>query len=539
VRRPLGWLLAGVAAIGVLAAAATIALPYLVATPRVQSLIASQASSTLGRPVTFSSVSATVFPRPAVVLNGLKVADDARFGATPFVTLERGELRLRLGPLFAGRLEFGDLVLRKPVIAVAQDAQGRWNFATLGTAPEPRSPAARAPRTGGGAVPAPPIASDVKLEDGVVTVTVRPPGRSPQTYRIDDVDASIRGAPSGATVEGTARLQPGGLSVKLSDGRLIQNGKPLNDAGLAGTVTIDGKQLKDLAAVALGPSATVAAAVKGTLALGGTLANPRATGDVTLSDVAVTQTNARCPDPKQRTLKLDTVKLAVAWQQGRFSAAPVQTGIARGAISSHVITTLDRGIHVQARDLVIRAVPLKAVLVDFLCQGYAVTGPLDLTGALSFDPRDIWNTLAGSGQLRIGAGKVVGAQALAVLGGVAQLGGAVSSLMAADMPASRFSSPLEFDSITGTYQIARGVVTTRDLVYASRAMRVGVVGDYALGSGRMNLDLVIDHGRGEIQAKVTGSAGSPSIRVVPASVLRSVDPDRARTGLQELLRRLR
>jgi uncharacterized protein YhdP len=539
VKRAGVWLLGIAAAVALVAGAAAIVLPYLVRTPRIQSLIAAQASQALGRPVTFSSMSVSLLPLPAVVLSGLRVAEDARFGTAPFLTLERGELRLRLRALVGGRIEFGDLILKKPVIAIAQDPQGRWNFATLGPGgAEPRAPSSR-PR-GGGSLPRPaPVASDVRLVDGVVTVTARPAGRPPQTYRIDDLDAALHGGAGAATFTGSAKLQPGDVTVRIDDGRVTQGGKPLGEAGLAGKVTIEGKQVKDLAALVLGRrEPVVAAAVKGALALAGTVASPRATGEMALADVAVTHTVSRCPDPKQRTLKLRAVKLGVAWQDGQFSAAPVTTGVASGAISTNVVTTVERAAQVQVRDLVVRALPLEKVLVDFLCQGYAVTGPLDLTGAFTFEARDAWNTLGGAGRLTIGAGKVVGAQALTLLDGVVRLG-AMSSLLAADMPAALFSSPLEFDSIVGTYHIAKGVVTTRDLLYTSRAMRVAVVGDYALGSGRVNLEVVINHGRGEMQAKVTGTATSPSIRVVPASPLRGVDPERARSGLDELLRRLR
>src|SRR2546426_9213767 len=38
-----------------------------------------------------------------------------------------------------------------------------------------------------------------------------------------------------------------------------------------------------------------------------------------------------------------------------------------------------------------------------------------------------------------------------------------------------------------------------------------------LASGRMNLDMVVNHGRGEVTAKVTDTAASPSIRVAPRS----------------------
>ena len=48
------------------------------------------------------------------------------------------------------------------------------------------------------------------------------------------------------------------------------------------------------------------------------------------------------------------------------------------------------------------------------------------------------------------------------------------------MPSRAFDSPLEFDSITGTYTLTNGVATTRDLLYTSRAMKVAIAGDYGL-----------------------------------------------------------
>jgi uncharacterized protein YhdP len=177
------------------------------------------------------------------------------------------------------------------------------------------------------------------------------------------------------------------------------------------------------------------------------------------------------------------------------------------------------------------------VLVDFLCLGYAVTGPLDLTGALAFSmPRPL-ETVSGPGTLQIGAGKIVGAQALRLIGDVVRVGGTVSSLLNADLSPDLFASPVEFDSITGTYRIKDGVVTTRDLVYTSRAMKATVAGDYALASTAMHLDVLVNHGRGEIRAKVTGTAAAPSIRVLPASVLRGVDQETIERGLKDLLKR--
>jgi hypothetical protein len=51
--------------------------------------------------------------------------------------------------------------------------------------------------------------------------------------------------------------------------------------------------------------------------------------------------------------------------------------------------------------------------------------------------------------------------------------------------------------------------------------------------------MTVSHGRGELKAKVTGSAASPSIRVDPATILRGVDPGKVEKGLGELFRRIK
>jgi uncharacterized protein YhdP len=133
----------------------------------------------------------------------------------------------------------------------------------------------------------------------------------------------------------------------------------------------------------------------------------------------------------------------------------------------------------------------------------------------------------------------VGRDALKLVGDVVRVGGTVSSLLNADVPSAMFSSPVEFDSITGTYQITDGIATTRDLLYTSRALKVAVAGDYALASSAMNVDMVVTHGRGEVRARVTGTAAAPSIRISPSSVLRALDQQKVESGLRDLLKRFR
>jgi hypothetical protein len=381
------------------------------------------------------------------------------------------------------------------------------------------------------------VAARVLVEGGLVTYIARGKSETPAQYRLSDVDLALTGGGTQIAFKGDLKLQPGDVHVTLRDGLVALGGsRSLTDASLRGKMAIDGKDVQLLTAVAMGPAPAIGGGVKGTLALGGTVGAPTAAGDVTLSGLTVTQTNPRCPDPKQRTLTIPSVKLNAGWQDQRLSGKPLTATLGGGTITAQLTATLDRGVRVQLADLAVKALPLEKVLVDYLCQGYAITGPLDLTGGLTFEARDPFGTLSGPGQLSVGRGKVVGAQALKLIDSVVRVGGAASSILAGDVPRG-LDSPLEFESITGTYTLAGGVATTRDLLYTSRAMKVAIAGEYGLATGRMDLDMVVSHGRGELKAKVTGTTASPSIRVNPGTILRDVDPQKAEKGLKDLLKR--
>jgi AsmA protein len=521
-----------------------IALPRLVDLPRVQALVASSASQALGRPVRFSSLSLSLFPLPGVALHNLEVAEDPSFGTTPFLTLESGRLRLRLRPLLAGRLEFAELTLSKPVIAVIRDASGRMNIASLGvpTPTEPRT-TTRAPRPGGtGPTSAgPPIAlpTAVKIADGVVTYTLQATG-TPARYRLERVNVTMDATGPQIAFHGEARLMPGDVAIKIADGILsASSAQALASTAVRANVTVEAADIAPLVAGVSRAPMTVSGSMNGKLAVAGTVAAPTAAGDVSLTRLAIARTNPQCPEPKQRTLSIPAVNVAARWESGRFVGQPLKAEVSRGAVTARLTADVAQGIQVRLDDLAVRSVALEPILVDFLCQAYAVAGPLDLNGGLTFAAARPLDTLTGPGTLKIGPGKVVGRQALALIANVVRVGGAVSSVLNTDLPPSAFTSPVDFDSITGTYRITGGVVNTRDLEYVSRAMKVAVAGDYALASGAMNLDVTVHHGRGQIRARVTGTAAAPSIRLVPASVLQNLDRDRVESGLRELLKQFR
>ena len=538
--RALKWLVGVVAALVLVVVAALIAVPFLVDTLRVQALIASNASQALGRPVKFRSMSISVLPLPAVALHGLEIAEDPQFGTTPFVQLETGKVRLKLGPLLTGRVELGDIELKKPVITVVQAADGRMNISTLGTGAREPKPGERPPRGGGGGTGAAgALASKISIDHGTVAYIAHAKGGVTSQYRVEDLDLTLTGGGPQIAFKSDFKVKPGDLAVKVADGQVALNGgKPLTDAQLRGVVTIDGKDIGDLAKNALGPTPVFGGALKGKLALSGTLGAPAVSGDIEVTKPSVTQGQPTCSEPKRRTLTLGTLKLNAGYRDQVLASRPLTTSLGEGTITGQLSLSLGPGMRTQISDLGIKAVPLEKVLVDYLCEGYAITGPLDLAGGATFSAQDLWHTLSGPGTLKIGHGKVVGRQALALLSGIIRVGGAVSALLSNDLP-NLGDSPLEFESITGTYQIVNGVITTRDLLYTSKPMKVAIAGSFGFATRNMDLDMTISHGRGDLKAKVTGNASSPSIRVNPATILRDVDKGKIDKGLGDLLKKIK
>ncbi|PYN98688.1 MAG: hypothetical protein DMD91_14520 [Candidatus Rokuibacteriota bacterium] len=534
------WLLTVVAVVVVLVVVVLIAVPRLVDTPRIQSLIATTTSQSLGRPVKFSGVTISLLPLPSVTLKDLEVAEDPAFGPAPFLKLDEAVVRLRLWPLLLFRVELGDFILKRPIISLVQAPDGRWNITTLGAHAEPR--AAGRPRGGSGgsgASTAGALGGRVKVDHGLVTYETRAGGAQAR-YRVEDLDLTLSGgAVAPLTFKGDFKLKPGDVAVTIADGAVTTNGtRTLADAAVRAKVSVEGKEIRDLVAHAMGPAPVIGGGVKGTLMVSGTVGRPRAAGDIELANLSLTQTHPACPEPKQRTLALGNVKVNAAWEAPHFTGKPVTGSLANGSLTTNATATLESGVRVDLADLAIKGLVIEKVLVDFLCEGYAVTGPTDVSGALGVRLGDLWHTLNGQGQLKIGPGRVVGSQALSMLGNLTRVGGAVSSVLGGDSP-KLGSSPLEYDSITSTYTITNGVVSTRDFLLSGRSLTIAAAGTYVLASGAMNLDVTVGTGRTEIKGKVTGSGSSPSIRVAPPAALREVDPAKVEKGLQDLLKKFR
>src|SRR5262249_55992746 len=119
----------------------------------------------------------------------------------------RGGVYVRVGPLLTGRVEFGDITLQRPRIALFQNAEGRLNVASL--APPADSKATPRPgRSGGGAAggAAAAIVSRVKIDKGLITYVAHGKGPAQTPYQVEDMDVTITGQGSQLAFKGALVL---------------------------------------------------------------------------------------------------------------------------------------------------------------------------------------------------------------------------------------------------------------------------------------------------------------------------------------------
>jgi hypothetical protein len=365
-----------------------------------------------------------------------------------------------------------------------------------------------------------------------VSFVSRAPGAG--EWRLVDVDLRVRGEGSSLAVAGRAVLVPGHVAFRLVDGRLALRGirSPM-DAALGGHVSFDGADLRLLGAPLTTVGLRLSGPVRGTVTLGGTLGAPYAAGQVLIARALVSRASSSCPPP-ERTIAVEGMAAAARWTDRTLLGHPVSARVAGGEVSASLSIGLDGQGRIALRDIHVRGVQLEPVLVEFLCHGYAVTGPLNLAGALTLAPGSAPASLSGDGRFDIGRGRVVGRRALRLFGDVARGVDLAASVVGEDAP-----SPFEFESITGSYRLQNGVAATRDLRFAGRGFSVTASGDYDLATGGLDVDLSFQHGRERVKGRVTGTADAPVLQLSALGTLRDVDARALGRGLQDVLRRLR
>jgi AsmA protein len=99
--------------------------------------IQSHLDNRLGSQVTLGIMGLRLFP-PAFDVENTTIAEDPHFATNrPFATADKLAVSVKFWPLLRKQLEVNSLELVHPHIELVRNAQGIWNFATLGQESKP------------------------------------------------------------------------------------------------------------------------------------------------------------------------------------------------------------------------------------------------------------------------------------------------------------------------------------------------------------------------------------------------------------------
>ncbi|HET9837353.1 MAG TPA: AsmA family protein, partial [Candidatus Angelobacter sp.] len=236
--------------------AAALIVPHLIDVNRYHDKIQAELQKRLGRQVTLGKMHLSLFP-PSFQVENATIGDDPRFNSQrPFAAAEKLAISVKFWPLLHKDVEVKSLELDRPHIELIRDAQGAWNFASLGQtaaapaeatphpAAGPRSAPQPAPATTTGPQPKETAGefslANLFINDGQVAITDLQKHQSRAVYDHIDLDLNDFAPDQQFSVKLTAHLPGEGKQTLMLEGK----GGPIKEADMlntpfAGTLKLD------------------------------------------------------------------------------------------------------------------------------------------------------------------------------------------------------------------------------------------------------------------------------------------------------------
>lgn len=251
-----------------------LAIPLFVNVNNYRPQIESSLSAALGRPVKLGNLSLSILSG-SVEADQLSIADDPKFGSSPFVQAKTLKVGVELLPLiFRKSLDITNLRIDQPQISLLRDRDGVWNFSSLGNQAG-NQPAAAA--TSKNASSNSNISVDkLDVTDGTVTLGSTTGKRKPLVY--DKVKITMRNFSFTSSFPVTASIElPSGGSVKIDGSAGPINSTDTSLTPLQAKVTVRKLDLSQSAIVDPALGIAGAADFDGTLTSDGQIAKANGT----------------------------------------------------------------------------------------------------------------------------------------------------------------------------------------------------------------------------------------------------------------------
>jgi len=212
--KPILKILAIVAALLIVIA---IAIPFFVDANTFRPKLESKLTDALGRQVKVGNLSLSLFSG-SVSAHDISIADDPKFGPSPFVEAKELKVGVEMIPLiFSKALNVTEITLNQPEISLVKSEDGtKWNVSSLGGQNTSRSQPAARPASSSSSNPNVSVAK-LKVTDGRLTVSREGSGNKPHVYDKVNIEVTNLSPTSSFPFQMTAET-PGAGSLKL-DGK--------------------------------------------------------------------------------------------------------------------------------------------------------------------------------------------------------------------------------------------------------------------------------------------------------------------------------
>jgi hypothetical protein len=196
-----------------LALAALFGVPHFVDWNGYRGVFEEEATRILGRDVRVGGdVNVRLLPAPYVSFEKLRIADPSGTTGEPFFRADSFTMRLSVAPLLKGIIEANEIVLEKPVLRLAVDAEGGGNWRSFSIAPGSLP-----------FVPAGVTLQSVKIADGVVAF------HGPKGIGFAELDGlngelKVESIDGPFAFKGTTKWQGGDRDVRISTGATEADG---------------------------------------------------------------------------------------------------------------------------------------------------------------------------------------------------------------------------------------------------------------------------------------------------------------------------
>ncbi len=175
-----------------------LALPFFINVNQFKPTLETKLGVAMGRKVGIGDIGLSIISG-SVTVKDVSVADDPAFSNSPFLTAKSLDVGVEMMPLiFSRQLNISSFTIQDPEISLQHNANGTWNYSTLGAAGQSKTSApaaAPAPAAGGGGAAPTPTApgfsvDKLKIANGKIIVGAVGSKAKPSVYSNVNLEAS-------------------------------------------------------------------------------------------------------------------------------------------------------------------------------------------------------------------------------------------------------------------------------------------------------------------------------------------------------------